>query len=293
MDVPSLEELTIEELEALLELKRQQAREEGEDDGGRNRREGQLHTVQLSPLMSPLEAKVRTIAQARERRWLPDPTRWRGKVLLAVEIAALVALVVVIIGSLLELQLLNRELAEIQREGASASNLTTEVELLPGSSFPSTTAATIPERYRNLIQPVNPVPIPTSGPQQAKRIVIPAIGVDAPVVEGDGWEELKKGAGHHIGSADPGQRGNVVITAHNDVFGEIFRHLGELQIGDEVLLYTSSERVYKYVVKGKRIVEPTEVSVMQNTTEPTLTLITCYPYLIDNKRMVVFAQLSH
>ncbi|MBI5828796.1 MAG: sortase, partial [Chloroflexi bacterium] len=47
-----------------------------------------------------------------------------------------------------------------------------------------------------------------------------------------------------------------------------------------------------YVITGTRIVEPTEVSVMDATVGPTLTLISCYPYLVDTQRIVVFAELK-
>jgi len=44
-------------------------------------------------------------------------------------------------------------------------------------------------------------------------------------------------------------------------------------------------------VTGLEIVEPTYVSVMDPTARPTITLISCYPYLVDNQRIVVFAEL--
>ena len=44
----------------------------------------------------------------------------------------------------------------------------------------------------------------------------------------------QKGAGHHIGSANPGERGNCFISGHNDIYGEIFRHLDEVKMGDEI-----------------------------------------------------------
>ena len=83
----------------------------------------------------------------------------------------------------------------------------------------------IPAHLRDLVGAITPLPMPTPGPEQGIRIQIPAIGVDAPVVEGDDWEALKQGAGHHIGSANPGESGNCVISAHNDIFGEIFQTL--------------------------------------------------------------------
>ena len=119
---------------------------------------------------------------------------------------------------------------------------------------------------------------------------IPAIGVDAPVVQGDGWDQLKKGIGQQLGTPDPGQEGNIVLSAHNDVFGEIFRDLDQLKEGDEIVLF-NSQRTFTYVVQKTQVVEPTFVDVLTQTREPIVTLISCYPYLTDNKRIVVVASL--
>jgi sortase A len=135
------------------------------------------------------------------------------------------------------------------------------------------------------------VNIPTPGPAQARSIFIPSLWNDAaPIVQGDGWEQLKKGVGQFIGSTNPGERGNLILSAHNDIFGELFRDLDQLKPGDEILIQTSTQD-YSYFVTGTRIVEPTEVSVLEPTAKPTITLISCYPYLVDNQRIVVFGEL--
>ncbi len=218
--------------------------------------------------------------------------RLRDSALLILEVAALIGLVAVLVGSLANLRFLNEEVAQA-REGAPPSTPTPliQVTVLPGSSSPPNQVSNIPAPYRDLVQPLAPVPIPTPGPQAATRVVIPAIDVDAPVVEGDDWEQLKKGVGHHINSANPGERGNCVLSGHNDVFGEVFRRLEDLELEDEVIVYTGVQP-YRYVVKAKRIVEPADVSVMYPTTKPVLTLITCHPYLVDTHRLVVVAELS-
>ena len=43
-----------------------------------------------------------------------------------------------------------------------------------------------------MVQSLANIPIPTAAPDQAIRIQIPAINIDAPIVQGDGWEQLKK-----------------------------------------------------------------------------------------------------
>jgi sortase A len=108
---------------------------------------------------------------------------------------------------------------------------------------------------------------------------------------GDGWEQLKQGVGQHIGDTKPGEPGNLVLSAHNDIFGQIFRYLDQLQIGDEIIVY-SNIRSYTYVIdQSVQIVDPTFVQVMEPTNDPTITLISCYPYLVNNKRIVVKASL--
>jgi sortase A len=122
------------------------------------------------------------------------------------------------------------------------------------------------------------------------RVVIPKINLDAIVVEGASRRDLSDGPGHMKRTAQPGETGNAVITAHRDTF---FRHIYELGKGDDILVRRAGQ-VYKYEVTGKKIVLPEDVSVIKPTTDATLTLITCYPtYYIGPapKRLVVFSKL--
>jgi sortase A len=142
------------------------------------------------------------------------------------------------------------------------------------------------------MQAYKPPPLPTPGPEQARIIEIPGIGVNAPIVPGVyDWEQLKRGVGHHTGSALPGESGNMVLAAHNDIYGEIFRDLNKLSPGDEFTISTGT-RAYTYVVTKIDIVEPTEVDVMRPTGHASATLISCYPYRINTQRIVVFADLK-
>ncbi|MBF8282599.1 MAG: hypothetical protein HW378_1514 [Anaerolineales bacterium] len=221
--------------------------------------------------------------------------------LLVVEVGAVVGLIYVLYNGANILQRLNEDAAQVIAEGVPTpvpTPLVTAVVLPSGHTPPDPTTgearpndAEIPENLRPLVQSFPAPVIPTQGPTQAVQIVIPAIDVNAPVVQGDGWEQLKKGVAQHLGTPDPGQPGNIVLSAHNDIFGQIFRRLDELAPGDEVQLHTASQ-VFVYVITGAKVVEPTEVSVMAPTAHPSLTLISCYPYLVDDHRIVVFADLK-
>jgi len=233
-------------------------------------------------------------------RAVKDPRRvYMDRILLGVEILAIVGLIGVVLNGLSILRTLNQDVAaSIKQPTAEATALITAVVLPSGHTPPNApngaqpNDAEIPEHLRPLVQSLANIPIPTPGLQQAVRIQIPGIGVDAPIIQGDGWEQLKKGVAQHIGTPDPGEDGNMVLSAHDDIFGEIFRNLDKLKPGDVVVMYTN-QRQYTYVITGTQVVEPTAVEVMDPTPNPTVTLISCYPYLVDNQRIVVSAVLQN
>jgi sortase A len=253
--------------------------------------------VSLKPIEIVAEGSVvdragSFIGRLNRRIWLRGFPRLRDRLLLLLELAALAGLIFVVYSSLSELQILNKEVAEALSSEQAETPVPTAPSVLPGGSLPPASEGAIPGPYRHLVESGASIPIPTPGPRQASRIVIPAIGVDAPVVEGDGWEDLKMGAGHRVGSANPGERGNVVISGHNDVYGEIFRYLEDLNIGDEVVVY-AGDTPHSYLVLAKMVVDPGEVSLLEPTPNATLTLITCHPYMIDTHRLVAIAELAN
>jgi LPXTG-site transpeptidase (sortase) family protein len=122
------------------------------------------------------------------------------------------------------------------------------------------------------------------------KLVIPKINLDAMVVEGTTRHQLLLGPGHMEQTPLPGEDGNSVITAHRDTF---FRHIYELNKGDVVEVRRKG-KIYSYQVTGKKIIDPEDLSVLQQGKEKRLTLITCYPtYYIGPApdRLVVFAKL--
>jgi sortase A len=316
-DRRTVDELTIKELEELLLVRRREARAErmrrlrevgrlpAPADGALPH-EDLAHTA--AGILAPehlAEARARGAhvgdveplgrgGRARAARSRAASGRWsrvRDRLLLVLEVAALLGLVGVLASSLLNLKSLNAEYAQ-----ASLVPTTTPTPLaggiLPGEHAPPEEPGSVPSHLRNLVEGDVPpaVPIPTPGPEAPTRIVVPAIGVDALVVAGDSPQQLKLGVGHHLASANPGERGNMVLSAHNDIYGEIFRHLSDLELGDDVIVY-AGEQPYHYTVTAKQIVDPTDVHVLAPTTRPVATLISCYPYMVDTHRIVVIAEL--
>jgi sortase A len=296
----SAEDLSVEELRRLLVEKRRASRQERLE---RFRRTGRVVAVapdvegsSLDDIRSgavPDEDDHSMAAASRSRR-----KRFFDGLLLAVEILAVIGVLFVLFNGVNLIRELNQEVASALEQPTLTPTPLIMAVVLPSGHTPPTSPggaqpneAEIPEHLRPLVQSLANIPIPTPGPEQAIRIQIPAIGIDAPIVQGDGWEQLKKGVGQHVGTSNPGQEGNMVLSAHNDIFGEIFRDLDQLKAGDQVTVHTN-QRSYTYVVSGSKMVEPTQVEVMDSTKQPKLTLVSCYPYLVDNQRIVVTARLQ-
>ena len=81
-------------------------------------------------------------------------------------------------------------------------------------------------------------------------LTIPALKRKLPIIQGTGAEELKKGVGHFTQSVLPGEEDNCVFSGHRDT---VFRQIGNLKIGDQLIVQTSAG-IFTYEVKGTRIV---------------------------------------
>jgi sortase A len=127
-------------------------------------------------------------------------------------------------------------------------------------------------------------------PNLIGRIEIPRLKVSAIVLEGATERTLRRAVGHVTGTALPGETGNVALAAHRE---KHFRPLRLIREGDAIRL-VSRDGVYHYRVDSAYVVGPHETSVLADTPEPTVTLITCYPFDFVGRapqRFVVRARL--
>jgi len=125
-------------------------------------------------------------------------------------------------------------------------------------------------------------------------IRIPDIGVEKYVVEGVEPDDLKKGPGHYPHSVQPGRLGNFAVAGHRTTYGEPFRNLDELVVGDDIEVIDARGREFVYVVTSISIVQPSDSWVVA-TSDPTvavLTLTTCHPEFSAKQRLVVSARLD-
>ena len=106
------------------------------------------------------------------------------------------------------------------------------------------------------------------------ELVIPKISASLPIVEGTDEDELEKGVGHYADSVLPGERDNSVLSGHRDT---VFRKLGEVGVGDELIVKTTAGE-FTYRVNKVRIVDADDRTVIVPKPRPTLTVTTCYPF---------------
>ncbi|MDQ3706867.1 MAG: class D sortase [Chloroflexota bacterium] len=140
-------------------------------------------------------------------------------------------------------------------------------------------------------------PAPTVSPEALlpNRLRIPVMFLDSAVHEvtvnmGE-WEVSPMDVGHHEGTANPGEVGNVVLAGHRDINSALFRELDRLQPGDEVFV-SNDLGEYRYLVEESLVVSPDYVQVMDPTDDKRLTLITCTPPGLATQRLVVIAKLD-
>jgi sortase A len=118
---------------------------------------------------------------------------------------------------------------------------------------------------------------------------IPDIEVNYVVVEGTDTESLKKGPGHYTWTSYPWEdTGTVGIAGHRTTYGAPFWSLEELTRDDRITLATEYG-IFNYRVTHKRIIHPSDASVLNPTERPTLVLTTCNPRFSAAQRLVVFA----
>ena len=103
---------------------------------------------------------------------------------------------------------------------------------------------------------------------------IPDLGLEVPVYASASDLHLNRGAGLIEGMGLPDKGGNLGIAGHRDGF---FRVLKDVVPGQRIEIETQ-KRKHTYRVVSTEVVDPTDLRVLADTLDPTVTLVTCYPF---------------
>jgi LPXTG-site transpeptidase (sortase) family protein len=148
-------------------------------------------------------------------------------------------------------------------------------------------------------------------PKIPTRIVIPSIGLDAPIEPAETqyvtysgisykqWLAPQKYAvGWHADSAYLGELGNTVLNGHHNISGRVFGHLIDTDIGDLIEVYSGKSR-FIYQITNKMILPEKYQKIdirMDNaqwimpSQDERLTIITCWPFKVNTHRLIIVAR---
>ncbi|MEV8567380.1 class F sortase [Streptomyces sp. NPDC051322] len=176
-----------------------------------------------------------------------------------------------------------------------------------GSGPPQPEAASVADGVASDPRPDSVTALPAS---RAGRVLIPAIGVDAPVTEvgrgKDGWidappPENKNLAGWYTGSVTPGEHGTAVVVGHVDNLSgpAVFFRLGELRKGAHIDVRRADGRTAVFDVYSVKTFMKKGFPAQQvygGTGRPELRVITCGGAYSTSTgydgNVVVFARLT-
>jgi sortase A len=194
---------------------------------------------------------------------------------------------------------------------ATVAPTETPVPTAPPTATPTSTPSATATARPSATPTQPPAPTAAPVPPEPDRIVIPAIKMDAKIIP-VGWHEVKGpngqvglewdvaayAAGWHQNSARPGEMGNMVLSGHHNIDGEVFRYTVNLKNGDQIIVYAGG-RKFVYSVVDHFILPELNVSYQQRVDnakwigefpDERLTLVTCWPYTNNTHRAFVVAK---
>ena len=134
-------------------------------------------------------------------------------------------------------------------------------------------------------------PWPWADTAPLARLQVPRLDIDRIVLAGASGRTLAFGAAHLDGTAEPGDRGNSVITGHRDTHFAFVRHL---RSGDALRLQAVDGEWQTYRITGSEVFDARTARLDPATDRTILTLVTCYPFdaVVPNGplRYAVFAE---
>ena len=147
---------------------------------------------------------------------------------------------------------------------------------------------------------------PNTADHTPTRLSIPSLNLDIPILPA-GWVERSgrrvwlipdNAAGWHLGSARLGERGNLVLSGHNNIGGSVFRNLADLRVGDMVVV--SSQTTSRQFEVTERLILREAFQSEQRRLENArwigdfederVTLVTCYPAWSNTHRLIIVAK---
>lgn len=136
---------------------------------------------------------------------------------------------------------------------------------------------------------------------QNTTLAIQPLNIEGEILQGESSFRMNDGFWHFPTSVFPGERGNMVVIGHRFMHlpprQDTLFNLEEIKIGEEIVITTTHPETqqqdqFRYIVIETKIVEANDISIVEETQDYRLTLITCTPLWTSEKRFVVIAKLD-
>jgi LPXTG-site transpeptidase (sortase) family protein len=166
-----------------------------------------------------------------------------------------------------------------QQEGNAAAAQVGEWRQLVNAAAGSATGSALPIS--------SPAPLPNGA---YLLLQVPKLNKEMVAIDSD-WSGLTRpgvSMVHYHGSTAPGGRGNMLVAFHREFS---WREVDQVRAGDDVMIQAADGRSYDYRVDFVKVVDPSDVSLLGPTAGRDMTMITCDPWLVDNKRMIFRSHL--
>lgn len=247
--------------------------------------------------------RLHTGAAARRRKRI----RLAGNILIGVSVLGLLAIIFYFVGTCAytgqQQGRLRDELAADNPGLAEAAASVSEADFIPVEEWAQEAAALTAERlerrrqFETLRSAAEAFRRSVSGQtgRAIGRIVIPSIGVDAVMVEGDvaGVSEnyLRVGPGHWPETPLPGQGGSCVVSGHRTTWGAPFFKLNELQPGDLIDM-VMPYAVVRYTVTEVFVVAPDDIETVAYQGKEQVSLVACHPVYSAKQRIIAQGDMT-
>lgn len=118
----------------------------------------------------------------------------------------------------------------------------------------------------------------------------PKINLKAPICEGIDKETLSYAIGHFPNTPDYGSLGNCCIAGHRSaIYNCVFNDIDNLEVGDSIYISKKSGEIFEYTLFDKKVVIPNNTSVLENTKDTRLTIVTCENW--GKERLILTAKI--
>jgi LPXTG-site transpeptidase (sortase) family protein len=200
---------------------------------------------------------------------------------------------------------------KIIKESAAANNKPEQKNLLAkaGEKLLEIGSKIVPPKKENIAsqdKKISSAPNEKSGAKKTAakspkpaldRLIIPRIGVNIPIIESANEEYgLDRGTWRVPDSSTPDKGGNTVLTGHRFKYlppsNLTFYLFHKLEKGD-IASVSWKGTTYYYRVKEAKIVPAKDISILDKTDKPILTMFTCDPIYSIKNRLAIISELIY